>query len=264
MSSELDLNDEARGNATGGAVRRALRRGWPLVVVVVLAAVGASMLAASLRAPEYEASARLLVSPLSQGDTQLFGTDLIRETGDAQLTPATVAVLLESRAAAAETARRLGGNWTADSVLDAVRVEPIDDTHVLSVTARADSPKAAAALATGYAQAVIDVRARTIQEQLRERYVNATARRRAVPDDDYNALDRLMTEIRMIETTRNQGGDPTLRLADVAEAPQEEVRRSLILIAGVGLLGGLAVGIGAAMLLDRLRRPAPVRELVTR
>src|SRR5919107_107947 len=90
-----DLTDPAPRRV---AVGRALRRHWPIVLLVAAAAVGASLLATSRKDAQYEASARLIVLPLRQDDTSLWGTDLLRDAGDAAETTSTVAAVLETRA----------------------------------------------------------------------------------------------------------------------------------------------------------------------
>jgi uncharacterized protein involved in exopolysaccharide biosynthesis len=239
-----------------GRLGPALRRGWPLVLVIALAGVAASLWAVSGRAPRYEATARLLVSPVSQSDVALFGVDVIRDGGDAASTPATAAVLIESERAASETARRLGGGWTTAAVLAAVDVAPIEDTRVLGVTASADEPDAAAAVATTFARASVDVRRPTIVRQLERRYESAAAKRRKAPDDDYSQLDRLLSEMRLTESTLADGGDPTLRFVEAASSPRTQTQSSPLLIVALALAGSLALGLAAAVAVEAVRRPA--------
>lgn len=242
------------------SIGRALRRGWPIIVLVTLAAVASSYLAMSRQDTEYEASARLLISPLRQDDTSLFATDLIRDAGDPTSTSTTVAVLIRSNSMAEETARRLGGRWTADSVLDAIEIAPEEGTTVLDVTATAEEPEVAAAVANEYARSVVRLRRRVIERQLDGRYEELEARRRQVPEDDYSQRDRIFTEMRLIRNTLRDDGDPTLRLVDPAVPPSTAAAGNAALPLALGLVGGLALGLAAALAVDLLRRPARSEE----
>lgn len=247
------LSVEDRRPIGGGGIATALRRGWPLMLLVALVAVGASLVATSRREPVYEARARLLVSPLGQQETALFATDLIRDSGDAATTPDTVAVMLKSSATAAGAAARLGAEWTSQEVLDAVRIEPVRNTQVLDVIAEHGDPNVAAAVATEFARSTVRVRARRISEQLRRRYATLRDLRRQVPEGDYSQRDRLFSEMRLLQNTLNEGGDPTLRFVESATPPATESPTSPALVAALGLVGGLAVGLGAAVALEQLR-----------
>ena len=237
----------------GLGIGRALRRFWPVLLLVAAAAVAASLLVTARQEPQYEATAQLLVTPLSQSETELFGTFLIRDAGDAAQTPDTVAILIQSDAVATETARRLGEGWTPPAVLEAVTVEPAGETNILNVIATTDDPEESASVASTFARSVIKVRKEELVPDLQERYDTLEERRRRLPADDYSQRDRLYREMRLLENTLNQGGDPTLRFVDPAIAPTETTARSPLVIAAIALAGGLLLGIAAAVALDRLR-----------
>ena len=250
MPSDRDF--EARETAVG----QAIRRGWPIIAVLMLAALATSLVMTSRREPTYEATAELLISPLGQHETTFRGTDLLREAGDPAETGGTVAALIETNDAAAATARSVGGGWTAAEVLDAVEIEPVESTQVLSVKATADNPATAAALATEFARSTVRLRGRRIVPQIEERLEGLVERRRAAPLDDYSQRDRLFTEIRLLEDTLAGGGDPTLTFVDAAATPTAEAATSRVLIALVAMLGGLALGVVVAIVVERLRRSA--------
>ena len=230
------------------------------MLLVTLVAVAVSYFMASRQPAEYSATSRLLVSPIRQDDTALFGTELLRDGGDAAQTPNTAAVLLKSSAFAEEAAKQLGGDWTGTTVLKALTIEPAEGTSVLEITATTDDPQAAAAVATEYARAVVRVRRRTIERQLTARAEELAAARRKVPADDYSQRDRLFNEMRLIQNTLRAEGDPTVRLADAAVAPSEPSSRSPMVVAAFSLIGGLALGVAAAMAIEFVRRPVGARD----
>ena len=67
-----------------------------LVIVVTLAAIGASIAWIALRPPTYEATANILVTPLAQEDQTFLGLHVVREAGDPTRTVQTAATLIKS------------------------------------------------------------------------------------------------------------------------------------------------------------------------
>jgi hypothetical protein len=76
-----------------------------------------------------------------------------------------------------------------------------------------------------------------------------------VPEDDYSQRDRIFTEMRLIRNTLRGEGDPTLRLVQAAVPPRSPAERSPAIVMGFALLGGLAIGLAAALAVDLMRRP---------
>ena len=62
-----------------GPYLRAIRAHRMLVIVVTLAAIGASIAWIALRPPTYEATANILVTPLAQEDQTFLGLQVLRE-----------------------------------------------------------------------------------------------------------------------------------------------------------------------------------------
>jgi len=241
-------------SGSGPSAGRALRWGWPVVVVVAIAAVVASLYANSRQVPKYEATAQLLVSPLNQTDTTLIGTDLIRDAGDASSTVHTAAVLVQSNQAAEATAERVGQGLTMRDVLDAVTVTPVENTSVLDVTATSEDPQLAADIATELARSVVRLRKEVITEEVGGRPKTVVELRRQAPEDDYSQRDRLFREVRLLEDSLNSG-DPTLKFVQAAAVPDSAESRSAAVDGALALVGGLLLGLGAIVVVDRLRPP---------
>jgi hypothetical protein len=117
-------------NQTSVGIRDIVRR-WPLVIVLMLIALGAAFWSDSRQVPSYTATTRLVVVPLAQWDETFLGTSLLRDAGDASRTATTVAAELNSVRAATVAADYLGGDWTPDSVAAAVKVSVFEQTKVL-------------------------------------------------------------------------------------------------------------------------------------
>ena len=130
-----------------------------LVAAVFLATLLATVAWLSQRSPVYKATAQLVINPLPQGDETFLGLPVIVDSGDPTRTMQTAAALLESPAAARATALRLGGDWTAQRVLDHVDLEPAGESNILAVTAKAGTGKEAAQVANVFAAATLRQRA---------------------------------------------------------------------------------------------------------
>jgi tyrosine-protein kinase len=231
---------------------RAIRAHRVLVVLVMLAALAGGIVWLATRTPDYEASALLLIDPVSQDDEAVAGLPLLRDAGDPARTAGTAATLMESRAAAAATARRLGDGWTTDEVLDSVDVEPADESNILVLTATADTPEGAAELANTFASAAIRARV----EQLRTAVDAALARIRqaqqsgsapAAPPEATNARLARLQDLRL-------SGDPTITVAGQATPPADASGVPSWLVLVLALLAGALLGALAALIAE-MRSP---------
>ena len=133
-----------------------MRRHWLLVAVVTLAVVAVAAVTTLRSSPTYKASAKILVSPIAQGETSFANIGVVQESGEPVRTVQTAAALVDSLAAAQLTAARLGHGWTASGVQDAVSVTPLGESDVLNVTAETSPPGEAALLADTFARTAVN------------------------------------------------------------------------------------------------------------
>lgn len=223
-----------------------------LVIVVTLAAVGASIAWIALRPPTYSATANILVTPLAQDDQTFLGLQVVREAGDPTRTVQTAATLIKSQQAAQRTAVRMGGDWTSKKVLDAITVTPEGESNILAINGKADGDKEAAKLANTFAQSALDARrasiatqAATEVERLKasEGELGADTEAKATVTQRINALEKVRID-----------GDPTLQFserAQVPESPSGPPAAAIVLLAG---LAGFTLGSGGALLLELTER----------
>jgi tyrosine-protein kinase len=226
---------------------RAIRTRPTLIALTVLATLVGGLGWLVARTPDYRATARLLVDPVPAEDEALLGLPLVRDAGDPTRTAQTAAGLVESPRVAEVTARRLRGDWTTDRVLDAVSVEPVGQSNILAVTATAGEPAAAAAVANGFVAAAMDLRNDQLRRALDaaiERLRRSLAGRPAA-----EARDR----VTRLEALR-AAGDPTITPAARAARPESPAGPPWWLVLALALLGGGALGAGAAFAAE-LRAP---------
>lgn len=234
---------------------RAIRSHPFLVALAVLLALAGSIAALALRTPEYEASARLLIHPVSQDDVALLGLPLLRDAGDPTRTVETAAALMRSPVNASATARRLGSGWSSEEVLDAVGVEPAGVSNILVLTATADTPARAAALANAFATAGLEAR----NVQLWAALDKEIARLREVLGSGA-APAPTETSARLARLEQLRGSpDPTVSLAERATRPGAASGPSPALVVALALIAGAVLGAVLAFVAE-LRSPRPVAD----
>jgi Mrp family chromosome partitioning ATPase/capsular polysaccharide biosynthesis protein len=236
-----------------GSYARAVRAHRALVALAMLAALAGSVAWLAVRDPEYRATARLLIDPASSDDEVLLGLPLVRDAGDPTRTAQTAAALLESPRAAAEVARGMGNGATAQSVLDAVTIEPAGQSNILAVTAAADSAHGAARLANSFADAALaDRDAQLVAAvdaalaQPAARAAGAKSEPGAEPFADRAGAARL--------TALRRSGDPTVSPAGNAVVPVSPSGAPWWLVLALALICGAVIG-GVAALVAELRSP---------
>jgi polysaccharide biosynthesis transport protein len=229
---------------------RALKSHWVVFTLIVLGTVGAAVAWTIVRAPSYQATARILVSPVPADDRTFVGVQVVRDTGDPTRTVQTAATLVESKDAAARTADRLGPGRSAGQVGAAVTVEPLGQSNVLAVRAEADTPEQAARIATEFARSALVVRSEAVKSQVADLIPELEAQQRALGPESSTSAD-LATRIFQLRASQSQG-DPTLLLEQTAPpGALVGVSRSLIVV--LALIAGVALGAVTAVLLELAR-----------
>jgi Mrp family chromosome partitioning ATPase len=237
-----------------GPYLRAIRAHKLLVILATLACVLAAVLwLAFARTPSYEASANLLVTPLPQDDQIFRGLQLLRDSGDPTRTVQTAASLVTSPEAARRTAQALGDGWSTQRVLDSVNVEPEGESNILAVTATADSARGAARLANTFAKETLEVRRDTLERDVAPLLEQLRGRAEDLGNSDTEAAAELQDRINQLQNVRT-GTDPTLSLSQAAEVPSSASGAGPMIILALALVAGLALGAGAAVLLELLDR----------
>lgn len=230
----------------------AVRAHRTLVALVTLATLVGALLWLAVRDPAYESTANLLVSPIPSDDPVLLGLPVVRESpGEPTRAIQTAATLVESPAAARLAATRIGDGWSADRVASEIEVEPQGQSNIIAVTGAADAPELSARVATEYARAALEVRKEMLAEQ-------ATAALDRLPAGDDTATSGDSSFVTIAERRAalegiRDNGDPSLLLSQEA-APGERTGPSAVLVIALALLGGAALGIGAAILREMLDR----------
>ena len=223
---------------------------WFVVLAVAITTTIAVLYV--LTAPKtYEATADLLVTPVSSEDPTLTSLPLIRESVDPTRDVETAALLVTNTDVAEIVKERLALDESTRSLLDKVEAEPVAQSNFVAVKATEDSPESAQELANTFADATVSDRTEELHTQVR-------ARIDAVGDS------LSIAELSQLETL-SAAPTPDIRLETEADLPESQASpRPLLSIAG-GILAGIVLGIVgafASQVLDpRLRRESQLRRL---
>jgi capsular polysaccharide biosynthesis protein len=233
-----------QGERRGGTrYIRSLREHWPFIALTVIAALIAAFGYSSLAGKRYQASADILVSPVSNDDAAFTGLPVIRESVESR-SVVTVARLLRSPQVADDVRRRLGLDLPREELLEQVEVRPQEQSNIVTVVAEASTPAEAARIANGFADALIAQRKAHFERSLR------------------NVLERLSASGGAAGPARSERiatlrgllgeGDPTLQIASRAVEPSKPSWPRPALSLAVALLAGLLIGMGIAVALEMI------------
>ena len=192
----------------------AMRRSWPLMLVIVVSAT-IIVLGLSIALPKtYEATARIVLDDstvsLPSGDVESVKRRL-----------ATVQALLTTRDVLARSARNLPGA-TPESLKGHVHSSVDRDANIIDITADDGDPRGAAAIANGVAAAFLDMQRAeeaTAIDRARNQLVRALDRLRSSSASaaEIRAIRDRLSELSVSKATI--GTD--LRLAQAARAPDQ-------------------------------------------
>ena len=229
-----------------GPLLKAVRAHRLLVALTTLAAFLGALAYLTVREPTYEATATVLVNALPQDDQTFLGLGLLRDSGDATRTTQTAATLLDTPEAAAATATELGDDWTEKKVRDSIDVAPEGGSNIVVITATATEAEVAADLATGFADATLEQRAKDLSRDVADAITLVESELNATNPTDPNAtvLSGRLSQLQAIGET----GDPTLTLQQPALIPTSPSDPGPLIVLPLALIAGLALGAGGALI----------------
>jgi capsular polysaccharide biosynthesis protein len=238
-----------------------LRTRWLLVATLGAAAAGVAAGFAFTAAKRYEATATIVVAPVSPSDPTLLGIDVLHDT-QKRTAAATAARLVASPEVAEAVRVRLGVRSTRDELLSHVTAHVAGDSQVVGVTVTDPAPARAAQLANGFVDAFLTARTAGYQSEIQSAVQRVQRDLTALPPNQRLSpqgarLQQRLAELRILVGTT----DPTVRHGSQAVAPSaatwpHPVRWTIwgaLIGLGAGALLALALGAVAAA-----RREDPV------
>jgi Mrp family chromosome partitioning ATPase len=229
---------------------RAIRAHPLLVIAIVLVAVVAAVAIEKSHSPSYEATAHVLVTPVSNGGPYV-GLPVVTETAnDPSRTLQTATSVLKSPAAAQQTAAELHGHWSAQTVSEAISIEPLGESSILSITGTAGTASQALAVANTYTHRALTRHIAQLAGEAKADIEQLQARQKGIATGEAGQIATTLTALSSVAA----GHDPNFSLLQDAALPAAASGTSTKVIAVLALLAGLIVAIAAVTGIEYLNR----------
>lgn len=176
---------------------RVLARRKLVVLVAVVATVGAALGLSALQNPVYEAEAQMLVNTRP---TETVFNDGTQSVGDPVRAVATEMKILESQPVAERVRANLGLSSPPPDVIGTV----VDATDVVNVTVRSGDPTTARIVADAYVQAYIQIKQEGVVDSLRS--ASSELEKKVLElQGEIDALDKQVTAVPAAQQATTQG-----------------------------------------------------------
>ncbi len=223
-----------------------------LILGVVVACVCASLVVSLTSDKEYTAESSLLLRDPGFART-LFGSDLFEGGVDPERVTSTKIAVIESPAVTARVRDAVNARFPGTDVAGAIDVQPNENSDVVTITAVADDPDKAAAIANAYARQYIDYQRELDRQKVRDAETLVRQKLDLLPGEDTNeraGLQDSLEQLTVLEALQTGNADIVARATppDAPSAPKP-LRNAVF----AGLLG-LLLGTAAALLADFLDR----------
>jgi polysaccharide biosynthesis transport protein len=254
-ANELERHDVATQLRDFG---RVLREQWWLIALCVILSAAVAVAYAETRPRDYRATAKLLLQQ-DNPNSQLAGTgapfiDPVRQA-------ATDQQLVTSAPVATQVAKELRLGSRAPGLLSDVTAAVNGDSNLLSVTASGRNARLTARIANAFAEKYIAFRRAATRQRLRRALRELESRVRRAPKADRPALRAQIARARVVTPLGAADAQIVQRAGVPGATIGPNISRKLI----VGLIFGVLLGVGLALLRDRLdprvKRVADVKEI---
>lgn len=228
------------------------RRKWVILACLVL--VPAAVYFVSSRSPNvYETSVSLQVQALAV-DTSLFTGNQPPPVGQTSQDLAAAARLVETPRVAREVARRLDVSVAEPRrLLDNIAVTSDEEAQFVTITVAESSPQRAVRMANAFASALVKVRATLATSRIDEAVRQLEPALERFPEGDPEGRRELAEQLQRLRALRAAQRD-NAQVVESPILPKDPSAPKPIRNALVALVLGLALGIGLALLLERLNR----------
>ena len=241
---------------------RAIRRRLPIVLLCAFLVPTAALAYSLTQQKQYSASAALLFRD-PQLDQKLFGSTVFQPSTDPTREAATNVKLVSLETVSARTSRALGGKLSPSEVQSKVVAASEGESDVASITATDPDPRFAAQLANTFAEQFVAFRRDADRSKI------ASARKLVQAQlDQLTPAQQASPQARTLRTQNEQlsilaalqtGNAELVQPANPPTSPSSPQTTRNVLF---GFVLGLLLGIGLAVLLERIdRRLRSVNEL---
>ncbi|HEY0417362.1 MAG TPA: hypothetical protein VGC78_13340 [Gaiellaceae bacterium] len=226
---------------------RVLRERWPVIVATALVCVAAGLITQQLLPTSYSAEADVQILPIDNSDSTFVGVDVFRNlSSDTTPNVLTLARYIQTPATATIALHNLHLKTTSTELLTHISVQPLSQTNIVAVDAKASTAKQAATLANAFADATIQRRTQDVQVGVRA--VIARLQQQV----SRGGGPALLPVQQRLSALRSLVGlpDPTTSVLNRADVPTAPTRVSKRLVGIATLVAGLLLGFGLALVMD--------------
>lgn len=227
-----------------------LRRRAPILAICLLLTPAAAYAFSASRQKEYSSSASLLFRD-PQFDQKLFGSTALPPSTDPDREAATNVRLVSLEAVAGRTARALG-RLDGPKIQQKVKAAADGQSNVVSITATDPDPRFATRIANIFAEQYIEFRRAADRSKIRQardlirRQLNGLR-----PGQEGGGRARQLLQQLDVLGSLQTGNAELVQRAHVPDSPSSpKTARNTV----VGLVLGLLLGVGLALLMERLDR----------
>jgi tyrosine-protein kinase len=255
--------DRLRGERDASSFVHAIRRYWWLVLLIAAIAAGGAYEFSKHKQKQYTATSSLLFTNQQLDQLVVGKGTTLGGSGDPTRSAATNHALLSLRAIAGLVASQL--HIAIARVTSDVSIGSDSTSDVVSVTVTDQSPTMAAAIANAYVAQYKAFRKQTDRAQLTDALALVSSQMATqAKDTNSPTYQRLLSEQQQLQllASLQTGNAEVVQTATVPKSPSSPVpsRDGVI-----GLLLGLLVGVGLAVLLQqrdrRIKTPEEIEEL---
>jgi len=234
---------------------RAVRQRWRLVTLVVILTTAVALGVSLSSKKQYDATAELLLRSQEPVNT-LLNPNAGASSNDPERELNTDVRLIKVAATVEAVRRELHLRRSADDLLAQIKTDTSNASDIVTLTVRDRDPLLAARIANSFAEAYVRFRLNSARERYLEAAklaqqqlltLSATDRRQSV---EGRQLQARAGELR-IAAALQTGGAEIVRRASVASGPSRPRPK---LSAALGLLLGLMLGVGVALVLNLIDR----------
>lgn len=229
---------------------RAIRAHPLLVVAIAILAVAVAVAWQKSRTPVYKATAQVLVTPVSNGGLYVGLPVLAESSNYPSRTLLTATSVLKSPAAVLATAAGMYGHWTEKKVTEAISIQPLGESNIVSITGTASGASEAATLANTYTHDSLSLHASHLISEAKVEISQLQTHQGSIGGGEASQIAAQLAALSSVAA----GHDPNFSLLQDATPPTSASGSSTKLIAVLALLGGLLIGVGAATGIEHLNR----------
>jgi capsular polysaccharide biosynthesis protein len=223
---------------------RSVRRHPLVFLTVMLVTLLCAAAWLKTRPVTYQASAQVLVTPAPYDDPTYLGMSILRDNPPAPIQVfETAAAMLNSPAAAAQTAQQLGRGWTAATVQSAITVVPFGESDIVTVQSTQPDARTAVRLVNLFTVASLQ----TVEHTFQQEATRVLAAEKAGSSQVSGSLQP--QQVDSLQAVRH-GVDPLFSLLHDAQSATAAGGDSSLRLVSLSLIPGLVFGAAAAFLTD--------------